>query len=200
MRAMNRILALAAAIALLATAAPGPARAGKPNIIKGCKKCHTAEAGTIRGKMKSVSEKFPTFQVAVGKVVWIVNYDDDVKIKEGDKVGGPDRFSAIPAGKEILITYSGEEARPLATQVAVKQPYEVPEEMIISLEDVKALVAKGPEAGGYTLIDARPSLPYMQGHIPTAKSLPYGAFEKKHAKVLPRDKTGLVVFYCGGFT
>jgi hypothetical protein len=200
MRITNRTLALAAVFALLATAVPGPARAGKPNIIKGCRKCHTAEPGTIRGKMKSVSEKFPTFQIAVGKVVWIVNYDDTVKIKEGDNVSGPERFSAIPAGKEILITYSGEEAKPLATQVAVKQPYEVPEEMLISLEDVKALVAKGPEAGNYTLIDARPPPPYLQGHIPTAKSLPYGAFEKKHAKVLPQDKASLVVFYCGGFT
>jgi len=195
-----RTAAAAAAFVLLAASGPSPANAGKPNIIKGCKKCHTAEPGTIRGKMQGYSEGFQTFQVAVGKVIWIVNYDDSVKIKEGDKVSGPDRFSAIPSGKEILITYSGEEAKPLATQVAVKQPYEVPEKMLISLADVKALVAKGPEAGGYTLIDARPPPPYLQGHIPTAKSLPFGAFEKKHAKVLPQDKARLVIFYCGGFT
>jgi hypothetical protein len=200
MRIAIRTAAAAAAFALLVSAAPGPARAGKPNIVGGCKKCHTAKPGTIRGKMKSVSGKFHTFQVAVGPVVWIVNYDDAIKVKEGSEVSGPERITEIPAGKEIFITYTGEESKPLAAQVAVKQPYKVPEEMIISLEEVKALVAEGPQAGVYTLVDARPPAPYLQGHIPTAQSLPYGAFEKKHAKVLPKDKSRLVIFYCGGFT
>jgi len=200
MRTAFRTAAIAAAFTVVTTAAPPHALAGKPNIVRGCKSCHTAEPGTIRGKMKSVSEKFQTFQVEVGPVVWIVNYDDSVTIKEGEKLGGSGRISSIPAGKEILITYSGAEAKPLATQVAVKQPYRVPEEMLISLEEVKALVAKGPEAGGYTLVDARPPAPYLQGHIPTAKSLPYGAFEKMHARVLPEEKSSLVIFYCGGFT
>ena len=200
MRTVIRSALAAAAFALLVASAPSTALAQKPNIVKGCKKCHTAEAGTIRGKMQSVSEKFKTFQVAVGKVVWIVNYDDAMKTKEGEKISGPERLASIPAGKEIFITYSGDENKPLATQVAVKQPYEVPEEDLISLEEVKALVAKGPEAGAYTLIDARPPAPYLQGHIPTARSLPYGAFEKMHAKVLPQDKSRLVIFYCGGFT
>jgi len=195
-----RTAAAAAAFLLMAAAAPGPARAGKPNIIGGCKKCHTAKPGTVRGKMKSASEKFHTFQVAVGPVIWIVNYDDTSQVKEGKKISGSERIAGIPAGKEIFITYSGDETKPLAAQVAVKQPYKVPEEMVISLEEVQALVAKGPKAGGYTLVDARPPAPYLQGHIPTAKSLPYGAFEKKHAKVLPKDKSSLVIFYCGGFT
>ena len=200
MNIATRLAAAAAALLFAAAFGAAPASAGKPNIIKGCKKCHTAEPGTIRGKFQSSSEKFKTFQVAVGKVVWIVNYDDGIKIEEGDKTSGPERVSGIPANKEILVTYSGDEAKPFASSVKVKQPYEVPEEDLISLEEVKALVAQGPEAGKYTLIDARPTAPYLQGHIPTARSLPFGAFEKKHAKVLPKDKGRLVIFYCGGFT
>lgn len=200
MRLAMRTAAAAAAFVLLAASGPSPANAGKPNIIKMCKSCHTAEPATIRGKMKSVSENFQSFQVAVGKMVWIVNYDDAVKIKEGDKMSGPDRLSAIPKGKEIFIAYSGSEDKPLATQVAVKQDYEVPKEDLMSLDEMKALVAKGPKAGGYTLVDSRPLGPYLQGHMPMAKSLPYPAFAKKHAKVLPKDKDSLVIFYCGGFT
>ncbi len=200
MRIAIRTVAVAAAFMLMAASYPGSARAGKPNIVGGCKKCHTAKPGTIWGKMKSVSDKFHTFQVAVGPVVWIVKYDDAIKVKEGKKVSGPERIAAIPMGKEILITYTGEESKPLAAQVVLKQPYKVPEEMLISLEEVKALVAMGPKAGGYTLVDARPPAPYLQGHIPRARSLPYGAFAKRHAKVLPKDKSRLVIFYCGGIT
>jgi hypothetical protein len=195
-----RTAAAAATLVMMVGGTAGPTHAGKPNIIGGCKKCHTAEPQTIRGKMKGVSEKFKTLQVAVGPVVWIVDYDKSLKVKEGEKIGGPGQLAGIPKAKEILVSYSGGEAKPLATQVAVKQPYKVPEEKIISLEEVKALVAKGPETGGYTLVDARPPGPYLQGHIPTAKLLPYGAFEKKHAQVLPKDKGSLLVFYCGGFT
>ena len=58
----------------------------------------------------------------------------------------------------------------------------------------------GPEKGKYTLVDARPSGGFLGGHIPTAVSLPYGAFQKQYASVLPEDKNRLLIFYCGGPT
>lgn len=192
-------VSLAAAAFCLAVAA-GPAQAGKPNIHKGCVKCHKAASQTVRGKLVTVSEKFNTFQVSTGSTIWIVNYDQNLKVMEGEKVSGGETLGKLPKNKEVLISYTGDENTPLAATIDVKQPYELPERQVITVDEVKALVSQGPEKGFYTLIDARPSSVYLQGHIPTALSLPYPAFDKKHASVLPKKKDSLVVFYCGGFT
>lgn len=50
------------------------------------------------------------------------------------------------------------------------------------------------------MVDARPPDAYHGGHIPGARLMPYPAFEKMYQKVLPADKSELVVFYCGGFS
>ena len=89
---------------------------------------------------------------------------------------------------------------PLATEIAVKQPYKVPEHQKITNAEVKKLVAMGPEKGKYTLMDARPTGAYLSGHIPGAISLPYGKFQESSATILPQDKDRLLVFYCGGPT
>ena len=192
-------LVLAALFAGLVSTA-GVAEAGKPNIAGGCKKCHTAQPESVRGNLGTVSKDFSTLQVNVGGIVWVVNYDDKTKVVKGDKTLGADEIGNLPAKKEVLISYSGDESKPLATAIAVKMPYEIPERQKITNAEVVKLVAMGPEKGAYTLVDARPGGAYLDGHIPTAISLPYGNFQEDCTTVLPQNKDNLLIFYCGGPT
>ena len=178
----------------------GLSEAGKPTVGGPCQKCHTAQPDAVRGNLGKVSPDFSTLQVSVGKLVWIVKYDDNTRVVDGDKISGADSIKDLTSNKEILVSFSGGESKPLATEIAVKQPYKVPDEQKITNDEVVKLVAMGPEKGKYTLIDARPSGAFLGGHIPTAISLPFDSFEESCSTVLPQDKDRLLVFYCGGPT
>ena len=186
--------------ALAIVLSSGPAEAQKPNIMESCKVCHTAADGVVRGKLVSVSGEFKSVSVTVGPLVWVVKYGDDLKVKEGDKFSGPEALKGIPRDREIAITFTGSENTPVAAQVAVKQPFKVPEAQIVPLEKMQELVAQGPEAGKFTLIDSRPGPLFAEGRIPGAVSLPYAVFKEKAASLLPADKGALVILYCGGET
>jgi len=196
----NKTSLFLAALLAVTFAAAGTAQAGKPTIAGGCKKCHTGQPEAVRGNLGAVSEGFKTLQVKVGDMIWIVNYDDKTIVVKGDKTAGADEIAMLPANKEILVSFTGGEAKPLASEIAVKQPYKVPEHQKITNAEVVELVAMGPDKGHYTLVDARPGGAYLSGHIPTAISLPYGSFQENCTTVLPQDKDGLLVFYCGGPT
>ena len=174
--------------------------AAKPNVGGPCQKCHTPQQSAVRGNLGKVSPDFSTLQVSVGNLIWIVKYDDKTSVIDGAKTAGAEALTSLPDGKEILVSYSGDEAKPLATEIRVKQPYQVPEEQKISNDEVVKLVAMGPEKGEYTLVDARPTGAYLSGHIPTAISLPFDSFEENCSVTLPQDKDRLLVFYCGGPT
>ena len=58
---------------------------------------------------------------------------------------------------------------------------------------------QGPEKGKYLLVDARPAPRFMEGAIPTAVNIPFVAFDKMVDK-LPKDKSTLIIYYCGGVT
>jgi len=194
------LMAAAAAGVLFLAVSAGRAEAGKPNIMEGCKICHQAADGVVRGKMVSVSSEFKSLNVTVGPLVWIVKYGDDLKVKEGDKISGAEALKTIPRDREIAVTFTGDEKTPVALQVSVKQPYKVAAEKIIPVERMQELVAQGPEAGKFTLVDSRPGPVYAEGFIPGAVSLPYSAFKEKAAAMLPADKGALLIFYCGGET
>jgi rhodanese-related sulfurtransferase len=81
------------------------------------------------------------------------------------------------------------------SSLAEKQPVKQDPNLIISLEEVQALVAQGPEAGNYQLIDARPEIKFNSGHIPTSISIPKPMIEKNLSKL---DKNKMQIFYCGG--
>lgn len=194
-----RKAALAAMAGMLAVAlGSGTAAAAKPNIMESCKICHTATDGVVRGKLVSVSPEFKSLSVTVGPLVWIVKYGDDIKVKEGQKFGGPEVLKTIPRDREIAVTFGGGEANPVASQVAVKQPYKVPAEKLVSLEEAQSLVDQGPAKAAF--FDSRPGPMFAEGHIPGALSLPYAAFKEKAASLLPADKGALLVFYCAGET
>jgi len=196
----NKSSLFLAALLAVTFCTAGAAQAGKPNIAGGCKKCHTAQPDAVRGNLGNVSQDFNTLQVKVGEIVWVVNYDDKTTVVKGDKTLTADEISKLPAKKEVLVSYSGDESKPLATEIAVKMPYKIPERQKITNAEVVDLVAMGPEKGNYTLIDARPTGAFLGGHIPTAISLPYGKFADECTTILPQDKDRLLVFYCGGPT
>jgi rhodanese-related sulfurtransferase len=55
-----------------------------------------------------------------------------------------------------------------------------------------------PMADTVMIIDSRPYKPmYVKGHIPGAVSIPDTDFDKK-TDLLPKNKTALLIFYCGG--
>lgn len=190
----------AAALGVLgAVLVAGTAQAGKPNIMESCKICHQAADGVVRGKMVSASNEFKSVSVTVGPLVWIVKYEDGLKVKEGEKLSGAEALKTIPRDREIAVSFRGDEKNPVATQVSVKQPYKVPAEQQVTLEQMQELVAKGA-AAKLTLVDSRPGPMFAEGHIPGAVALPFGVFKEKASTVLPADKGALVVFYCGGET
>ena len=196
----NKTSLLLAALVVATFGITGVSEAGKPSVGGPCQKCHTAQPDAVRGNLGKVSPEFKTLQVSAGKLVWIVKYDDKTSIIDGDKTSGAEALKELPQGKEVLVSYSGGEEKPLASEIRVKQPYKIPEEQKITNDEVVNLVAMGPEQGKYTLVDARPTGAFLTGHIPTAISLPFDSFEENCSTVLPDNKDSLIVFYCGGPT
>jgi rhodanese-related sulfurtransferase len=41
---------------------------------------------------------------------------------------------------------------------------------------------------------------YNQGHLPGSINIPVPMLKEQKAKVLPKDKNKLLIFYCGGYT
>ena len=200
MTTRNKTSVLMAAMLAVTFCTAGAAQAGKPTVGGPCQKCHTAQPDAVRGNLGTVSPDFNTLQVKVDKMVWIVNYDDKTTVVDGDKTSEAASIKDIPKKKEILVSFSGGESKPLATEIAVKQPYKVPEDQKITNDEVAKLVSMGPEKGKYTLVDARPKGAFLGGHIPSAISLPFDTFDESCSTVLPEDKDRMLVFYCGGPT
>jgi rhodanese-related sulfurtransferase len=70
-----------------------------------------------------------------------------------------------------------------------KAPAKYPD---ISVQDLKAAIEKGK----VTVIDVNGTDTYREGHIPGA--IDFEANAEKLEKMLPKDKSALVVAYCGG--
>jgi hypothetical protein len=183
-----------AALAIAAAGAPGVAYAQKPTLAAPCTQCHTAAADVVRGSKVSHSEQFKTLQVAVGKLVWVITYDENTRVE------GAKSIADIPKEKEIAVKFTGDEKKPYAASVAVKPPATLPAEKLVSTAEMVRLASMGPEKGGYVLIDSRPTPRFIEGHLPGAVSMPMAAFEKMKDKVLPAEKGKLVIFYCAGVT
>lgn len=182
-------------LAMVLLGTTGLSFAEKPTVLAPCKQCHQPEKDVVRGTLVSVSEKFKTINVQVGqKLVWIINYDEDLKIT------GADKLLSISRDKEIGIKFTGDEKKPYAVSLAVKPPAKVAPEKLVSVEELVKLVAMGAEKGGYVLVDSRPKPRFNEGHIPHAVSLDNAKFDDQKEKVLPKDKDILLIFYCGGVT
>jgi len=187
----------AAPAATVATAAPAGGRQAKI-----CSLCHAPPAaGTLRGHFDEVAFKARSFQMKVDADTEVVTFDP-ATLKVVNAPEGADLekvLKAIRKGAESRVDYVVEGGQKRVTQLTMKPKLKVPEEKQVKTAEMEKLVAQGPEKGKYVLFDARPFPKFAEGHIPTAQSLPFPAFEKEKGK-LPADKNTLVVFYCAGVT
>jgi hypothetical protein len=161
-----------------------------------CLKCHQYDKqfNLLAGKLVNVSAKAKTLQLAIDKDMEVIHFDDKTVLKNASS------FKEIPKAESIRITYAKLNGKIYAREVEVKKGLEVPKEKLASVEEVAKLVALGPEKGEYVLVDSRPGNNYDEGHIPTAKKMPFFMFDQLKDKVLPQDKSILQVYYCSGFS
>lgn len=184
----------------LAAEPSGAAPASKPSIAKICTNCHKAEPSAVRGYFDNVAFKAKTIQVKIDEAVELIRFDeDDVKVVNGEgKTGDGEFLRKIKKMHEIKVEYVLKNGVKNAVKVIEKPPVKIPQEMLMTTADVEKLVAQGPEKGKYFLFDSRPLPRFQEGSIPTAVNLPFPAFDKLAAKLLPKDKNALIVFYCAG--
>jgi len=161
-----------------------------------CLKCHTynQEENLFAGKLVDVSTKAKVIQLKIDKDMEVIYYDDATVVKNAESL------RKIPKQESIRISYYKKDGKPFAKLVEVKKGIEVPKDQLVTAEDVAKLVALGPEKGKYVLLDSRPEDMYNQGHIPTAVSMPFPAFDKLADKLLPKDKEITQIYYCAGFS
>jgi len=149
----------------------------------------------VKGQVKAVSNKAKTLSVNVkDKGVFLFKFNDDTKFINFTKT------KEIKYPTAVVVKYKTEGPDKVALSIKkalVSLPKGVTE---IKTDEVAALVAKGPDAGNYFLVDARPATVASAGHIPTAVSIPVTLLGKKGAELLPKDKNKLLIFYCGGPT
>jgi hypothetical protein len=163
---------------------------------KACLKCHKfdKQPATIGGRVAGISKKAKTIQVRVNGGLETVYFDDQTDVQNVSAVKN------VKNNQSVRIVYYKKDGKNFAKLVEVKKGLDVPKDKLANAEDVAKLVAQGPEKGKYVLIDSRPPEHYNRGHIPTAKAMPFFAFDKLKDKILPKDKEILQVYYCSGFS
>jgi len=166
----------------------------KSKVLKPCMQCHKGDpADTIRGKLSSVSMKAETLSVSTGNATWLVGFDEDTALH------GAEALNKIDIEHEVRVTFTEEDGQLYAKTVDVKPPTKLDPKQLIKIDVLAPLVEKGPQAGNFTIVDARPGKLFLEGHIPGAISIYDAQFDDNLAK-LPKNKDQLLVFYCGGPT
>ncbi|MBI4964315.1 MAG: rhodanese-like domain-containing protein [Desulfomonile tiedjei] len=161
-----------------------------------CLKCHEYDKASnlFAGKLVEVSSKANALQLQIDKGMEVIYFDDSTVLKNAPSM------KEIPKQESIRITYFKKDGKTFAKEIEVKKGIAVPKEKLADVEEVAKLVALGPEKGKYVLLDSRPVEGYDQGHIPTAVSMPFFAFDKLQETLLPKDKEVLQIYYCIGFS
>ena len=160
-------------------------------VSKKCLRCHADyqdQADLVAGDFINKSRKAKTIQVKVGKDSHMIKFDDETRMH----LAG-DLSRKVP----MTVKLRESEGQLLADDIRTMPPIEIPNEQLMDTAGLEQLVAQGPRQGRYTLVDSRPGKRYLQGHIPTAISIP---FDKMHTMRdrLPANTENLVIFYCGG--
>lgn len=176
----------------------------KSTIAKLCTNCHKAETGMLRGHFDGASFKGKVLQLKIDDAIEQLKFDEKtlVVVNEERKSGDGEllKNNKLKKGHEVKIEYSEANGVKTAVKLTAKPPVELSAEMKITGAELEKLVALGPEKGKYFLFDSRPAPRFQEGSIPTAVNLPYPAFDKLADKLLPADKSALLVFFCSGVT
>lgn len=160
-----------------------------------CLKCHEydKQQNVMAGKFKGASVKASCVQLQIDKGLEVITFDDETVLKNAPTI------PEIPKEESVKVTYIKKDGKTYAKEIEVKKGLAIPAEQLITTEQVAELVAKGPEKGNYILLDSRPANMFDEGHIPTALSMPFFAFDKLADKLF-KDKDTLQIYYCAGFS
>ena len=185
-----------ALILLLGGAAFADAPKPQPLQTKKCARCHSdfaEEKDVLTGEFQSRSNKAKSIQVKVNDAMLVIKYTDDTEVDNVKEI--KDLKKPIP----VKVYYDKKGDDLIATQIVAKPVIKVPEEQLVSVEEMQKLVAEGPEKGDFALVDSRPGAAFNEGHIPGAISIPFPKLLDLAEKKLPKDKNKRIIFYCGGF-
>ncbi len=188
---------LAAVFAAVFLAGTGQSLAADDLKAGKCLKCHTEftnEANLVAGDFISRSNKAKSISVQTnGDKIQIIKFTKDTTVENVPSI--KDLQKPIP----VAVTFVRQGSDLVATAIKAKPQIKVPEKQLISTEELAKLLASDKEKGKFKLIDSRPPAPFNEGHIPGAVNVPFPKMPQMMASVLPKDKSELVIFYCGGF-
>ena len=202
LRTLTALIAVGLAPVAFAQA-PAPAPTAKANIPKFCTNCHKAGPEEVMGNFENVAFKSQSIQLKIDAATEIVKFDPKaIQVVEGGDPKPAEALRDMRKGHEAKIAYVERDGVKTATKIWFKGPIKIAPEKLVHYEDVAALVAKGPEAGNYVLVDSRPLPRVQEGTIPTAINLPFTTkgFDALAAEKLPADKAKRVIFFCQGIT
>lgn len=160
-------------------------------VSKKCLRCHAdyeEQVDLVAGDFINKSRKAKTIQVKVGKDSHMIKFDDETRMH----LAG-DLSRKVP----MTVKLRESDGQLLADDIWTMPPIEIPDEQLMETAELERLVVQGPEQGQYTLVDSRPEKRYLQGHIPTAISIPFDRMHTMQDR-LPENTEDLVIFYCGG--
>jgi rhodanese-related sulfurtransferase len=184
-------------------AAPAASAAAKPKTPQPamCSACHDQDANEMGGYFESAAFKSQSMQLDVGAAApQILRFDaKTLKVIDAGVAKPAEHLKDVKKRHEARITWVERDGVKLVTEIRFKGPVKIDADKLIDYAGVAKLVAQGPAKGGFTLIDSRPLLRFQEGTIPGAIHLPFIGFDKFLDR-LPKDKTQLTVFFCGGIT
>jgi uncharacterized protein YkvS len=143
----------------------------------------------INGKILVVSEIAKTISLQVGEAIEMVRYTDQTT----------GIVNAVP-DHAVIVDYEMRGKEKVVVRITPKLAQAPAGASTIEPVELVALMAAGQGKTSYFLADARPASQYEAGHIPSAISLPVPKLEQAGATLLPKEKNGLLIFYCGGPT
>ena len=184
------------AAGLLYGAGPAPAaEEGKSLWGPNCLNCHKfdPQSKLILGDFQSYSRQANLLTVKVGPRPVVVKLTDQTKLENAAA------YRDLTGDNAVKIAFEEKPDGYYAQKVTVKPPLKVPANQLLSTKDMEKMVAQGPEAGKFVLIDSRPAYRFQEEHIPGAQNMPLPAFDKL-TNMLPQDKAKMVIFYCQGST
>jgi rhodanese-related sulfurtransferase len=182
-------------------AAQSPAPPGhKPEMPANCAVCHKPADANLRGFFENAAFKSGSIQLNLGTATEIMRFDPKaIQVLDAGVSKPAEHLREVRKGREARVEYAVTDGVKSVTAISFKGPIKLAPEKLVSFARIDELVALGPEKGAYTLVDSRPPPLFMEATIPSAISLPFGAFDKNLAK-LPPDKSNLLVFFCQGVT
>lgn len=149
-----------------------------------------ADPNVYTGPISGKSNKAKTISITVGKG----DAAKDVMVRFDDNTEG---IEYAKKGEAAIINWEQRGDEKFATSIKPKLA-KLPEGVIeVKAEELYKMIS---DHVPMFLVDSRPELRYDQGHLPSAVSIPVPLLKEKKAKVLPKDKDQLIIFYCGGYT